>query len=160
MKRFLLVLAVLVITGPVFGHVFRTQAEAADVELYDFVELGVGLPAVKVNLDTGEIGFFDSVAPLAILLNPERYQRAVKVKDDPVTGPEYTRASLWSLEVAVLFSKEASESPVFGVVFAPYIFRIGPLAVGIGISYETTGVVALRRDQFSFIVPLTYGVTL
>lgn len=149
------IVAILVLASPVFSQVFEAQASPEDVEPYDFIGLGFSLPAVTVNLESGELGFFESVSPVAVLVSPRKFQRVVEIRPG-----EFERASIWSMQAAIMFSKAEGEDVAFGFMLAPYIARIGPLACGIGVIYQTTDIVELRKDNWSLALPLSYEFTL
>jgi hypothetical protein len=123
---------------------------------YDFFSIGVGLPAVSVHLSDGNIGFFDSVSPAMATFSPEPFQEAWVIGKTE-SGLEYLRVSYWSMATGINISKPQNGNIQVGVTLIPYMLRIGPYSIGIGILWSVSTVFSLGLDTFSVILPLTYS---
>jgi hypothetical protein len=165
MKRFAFVLVLFIAlseSSPFAQGIGPTGPFEAETPFFSFISIGVGLPAVSINLEDGAIGFFDSISPLTLTISPERFQGALLASRVTIDGKPvetWIRLSYWSVAFGLQVSKPQDSSEVrFGATLIPYLFRIGPLSMGIGVLWSATSHFSMELKTWNIILPLTYTV--
>lgn len=139
-------------TGKMINKIYKSTSLLIRAQSFPTVSIGAGIPAVSVNTKTGSIGFLSSIDPLQISFNFWQYKL--------VTNSQVTNFAFWVPELGLSLSKTETDGFSVGASLVPWAIRINDVTLGLGLRWTVTDSVtfAIRKRDWSIIVPVTYAV--
>lgn len=131
------------------GEICENSSYKKRASVFPMFSIGVGIPAIAINLKTREIGFIESLSPFQFSINTLQYKY--------IRNDEIHDFSFWVISVGLELNKRESDSNInFGLNFVPYGIRMDKVMVGLGLKWLNNGKVDFKKESFSIIIPVTY----
>ena len=122
------------------------------------IEIGPGLQAASINLESAEISYLKSISPVSFTFNWFERVLVHWIYEGNKWDKEIYKFSFFPQTIGLTFSSQ-NDDIVFGISYIPLQIRFNDFQLGCGLEWRSIGVAAISPSTLSIIFPFTYLIS-